>query len=101
MNSLGGFYRSKEEFNGDDAVLSYLNDKGENHETYNISTSNFVYCPKHVRTCADPDAHLETHIETGKDGARAITMNYSRSFSTESTRSGHSDLNEHTRQPRV
>jgi hypothetical protein len=26
---LGGFYRAKEEFNGVDAVASYLNDKGE------------------------------------------------------------------------
>ena len=60
VNSLGGFYRSKEEFNGDDAVLSYLNDKGENHETYNISTSNCVYCPDHVRTCARRNAHWKS-----------------------------------------
>ena len=26
---LGGFYRAKEEFNGVDAVVSYLNNKGE------------------------------------------------------------------------
>jgi hypothetical protein len=30
---LGGLYRAKDEFNGEGAVVSYLNHKGDNHET--------------------------------------------------------------------
>ena len=46
---LGGFYRAKEEFNGDDAVLSYLNSEGENNETYDNSISHCVRALRYGR----------------------------------------------------
>jgi hypothetical protein len=53
---LGGFYRAEEEFNGDEAVLSYLNNIGENHETYDNCIGNSLHAHKHVRAGASPRA---------------------------------------------
>ena len=39
---LGGFYRAEEEFNGGGAVVSYLNNKGDNHETNDNRISNCI-----------------------------------------------------------
>ncbi|MEY2393908.1 MAG: hypothetical protein QOF94_253, partial [Acidobacteriaceae bacterium] len=37
---MSGFHRTKEEFNGVGAVVSYLSSKGDSHETYDNRTSN-------------------------------------------------------------
>jgi hypothetical protein len=49
---LGGFCRAKEEFNGVDAVVSYLINKGDNYENHDNSISNCVDPPEYVRPCA-------------------------------------------------
>src|SRR5258705_1840291 len=54
---LGGFCRAKEEFNGVDVVVSYLTNKGDNHENHDNSTSNCVDPPEYVRPCARWDEH--------------------------------------------
>jgi len=43
----------KEDFSGDGPVVSYLNDKGDNHETYDNSISLCVRALQHGRTCTD------------------------------------------------
>src|SRR6202165_2391404 len=44
----------KEDFNGDGAVVSYLNNKGDNHETRDNSISLCVRALQHVRAGASP-----------------------------------------------
>src|SRR5260370_26555919 len=63
---LGGFYRAKEEFNGVGAVVSYLNNKGDHHETYNNRTSNCIRSPKLIRACTRRNAHWEFHSSVRK-----------------------------------
>ena len=41
----------KEDFSGDGPVVSYLNDKGDNHETYDNSISLCVRALQYVRAC--------------------------------------------------
>jgi len=55
----------KEGFNGDGAVVSYLNDKGDNDDTYGDSISG-VRAVQHVRI--RPHSH-ESHV--GTDPIRA------------------------------
>ena len=45
----GGFHRTEEEFNGAGTVVSYLNNKGDNHETHDNRTSNCIRSSKHIR----------------------------------------------------
>jgi hypothetical protein len=41
----------KQGFNGDAAVVSYLGNKGDDHETYDPGTGVRVRALKYVRTC--------------------------------------------------
>jgi hypothetical protein len=43
---LGGFYRANEEFSGNGEVLSYLNRRRKNHETYNNGNGNCTRADK-------------------------------------------------------
>jgi hypothetical protein len=54
---LGGSCRAKEDFNGVDAVVSYLMNKGDNYDNHDNSTSNCVDAPEYVRPCARWDEH--------------------------------------------
>jgi hypothetical protein len=45
---LPSLYFAKEEFNGADAVVSYLISEGENHESYNDRPSHRIRSPEHV-----------------------------------------------------
>jgi hypothetical protein len=59
---LGGFYRANEEFNGVGAVVSYLNNKGGNHKTYDnrmpdtapgaANALQYISNPTNLVTCA-------------------------------------------------
>src|ERR1700694_5774339 len=58
VNSLAASIALKEEFKEqrkDDAVVYYLNNKGDNHETYDNRTSNCIRSPKHIRACTRRD----------------------------------------------
>jgi hypothetical protein len=55
LRDVNGFASStvlKQGFNGDGAVVSYLKNKGDDHETYDPSTGLCVRALKYVRTCA-------------------------------------------------
>src|ERR1700716_3308152 len=52
VSSLAASIALKEEFNGDGAIVSYLRNKGDNHEIHHNRTGNCIHCPEHVRTCA-------------------------------------------------
>src|ERR1700730_2558745 len=54
---LGGFCPAKREFNGVGAVVSYLNNKGDNHETYDNRASNCIRSPKHMRARTRRNEH--------------------------------------------
>jgi hypothetical protein len=51
VNSFASSTVLKRGFNGDGAVVSYLENTGDNHETYDPGTSLCVRALKYVRTC--------------------------------------------------
>jgi hypothetical protein len=50
-NSFASSTVLKQGFNGDGAVVSYLKNKGDNHETYDNSISLCVRALQHGRAC--------------------------------------------------
>jgi hypothetical protein len=46
-------------FIGDGAVVSYLNNKGDNHETYGNGTSLCVRALQHLRICPHASSQVE------------------------------------------
>jgi hypothetical protein len=51
VNSFASSTVPKQGFNGDGAVVSYLGNKGDNHETYDNSISLCVRALQHGRAC--------------------------------------------------
>jgi hypothetical protein len=54
LRDVNGFASStvlKQGFNGDGAVVSYLKNKGDDHETYDPGTGLCVRALKYVRIC--------------------------------------------------
>jgi hypothetical protein len=51
VNSFASSTVLKQGFNGDGAVVSYLENKGDNHETYDNSISLCVRALQHGRAC--------------------------------------------------
>jgi hypothetical protein len=51
VNSFASSAVLKQGFNGDRAVVSYLENKGDNHETYDNSISLCVRALQHGRAC--------------------------------------------------
>ena len=49
----------KKGFNGDGAVVAYLNNKGDNHETYGNGTSLCVRALQHLRICPHRSSQVE------------------------------------------
>src|ERR1700731_124688 len=54
---LGGFYRAKEDFNCNKAVVSYLRKKGDSHESYDNLAGNSAHSHKYTRAGASPRAN--------------------------------------------
>jgi hypothetical protein len=51
VNNFASFTVLKQGFNGDGAVVSYLENKGDNHETYDNSIGLCVRALQHGRAC--------------------------------------------------
>src|ERR1700674_2352450 len=47
------------DFIGDGAVVSYVNNKGDNHETYGNGTSRCVGALQHLRICPHSSSRVE------------------------------------------
>src|SRR5258708_23481026 len=48
-------------FIGDDVVVSYLDNKGDNYETYGHGTSHCVRALQHLRICPHSSSPVERH----------------------------------------
>src|ERR1700694_1561479 len=59
VNSFASSTVFKQGFNGDGAVVSYLENKGDNHETYDNSISLCIRALQHGRTCKDGSSRAE------------------------------------------
>jgi hypothetical protein len=67
---LNPSFCNKEGFNGDGAVVSYLNDKGDNDDTYGNSIGG-VRAVQHLGIC--PRSH-ESHVRTDPIHAAASVV---------------------------
>jgi hypothetical protein len=59
VNSFASSTVLKQGFNGNGAVVSYLENKGDNHETYDNSISLCVRALQHGRTCKHGSSRAE------------------------------------------
>src|SRR5450631_3478438 len=65
------------DFIGDGAVVSYLNNKGDNNETYGDGTSLYVRALRHLRICPDNSSRVgrqeSYHIQECRAASRLAT----------------------------